>query len=451
MNKKNLQIFADMYKNLNGLLDNESIKDIFIGFLFLQYLSDNKYQISNKDIQFDHIESLITNNELKITTFIEYLNNIQKSFPTHYQDIFNDTINTLRTLTITTDQISFVINYIIKTISMFEDVNGGLLEQYITYNTTEINKYGTESYTPASINKLLAKIANSFTYQTIMDSTIGYASTIAAVFRTGNKIFGEEINAKVARLGKINLLMHNIPIEDINIVTGDSLLKDSFKNISSDLIISVPPFSVQWNNQLLEGDPRFSMGIPPRSKADFAFLQHNLYHINNKGHALSVMANGVLFRGGKEAKIRKSMIEGGFIDSIISLPARLLLDTSIPVSIIIFSKQPVQNILFINASNDFKKNRRYNELNDKQIDKIAQTFVKRNNVAKYSYLASLDEVRQKNYNLNVSNYIDTYEAPNSIDIKKSVLRLHELQNEEEKLKNEWDLIYNSLLKLVGTR
>lgn len=450
MNKKNSQIFADMYKNLNGILDNESIKDIFIGFLFLHYLSDNKHQISNKSIQFDRVESLITNNELKITTFIKHLNNIQKSFPPHYQDIFNDTINTLRTLTITTDQISFVINYIIKTISMFEDVNGELLEQYIAYNTTEINKYKTESYTTASINKLLAKLASSFSYQTIMDSTIGYASTITAVFKTGNKIFGEEINAKIARLAKINLLMHNIPIEDINIVTGDSLLKDSFKDISSDLIISVPPFSVRWNNQLLEGDPRFSMGIPPRSKADFAFLQHNLYHINNNGHALSVIANGVLFRGGKEAKIRKSMIEGGFIDSIISLPARLLLDTSIPVSIIIFSKQPVQNILFINASKDFEKNRRYNELNDKQIEKIVQTFIKRKSIAKYSYLASLDDVRQKNYNLNVSNYIDTYEASNSIDIKKSVLRLHELQNEEEKLKNEWNSIYNDLLKLVGT-
>ncbi|HZH69123.1 MAG TPA: N-6 DNA methylase, partial [Flavobacteriaceae bacterium] len=189
-------------------------------------------------------------------------------------------------------------------------------------------------------------------------------------------------------------------------------------------VVANPPFSAKWkgkDNPLNENDERFSQygRLAPTSKADFAFVQHMLYQLADNGTMACVLPHGVLFRGSAEETIRKYLIKDlNYLDAIIGLPANIFYGTGIPTCIMVLSKCRVNddNILFIDASNGFEKDGNKNKLTDEHIDTIVNTYRERKTIDKYSYVASLDEIAENDYNLNIPRYVDTFEEEAPIDL-----------------------------------
>ena len=228
-------------------------------------------------------------------------------------------------------------------------------------------------------------------------------------------------------------------------IYNDNTLKKHFKTI-----IGNPPFSEKWSadKKFLE-DERFNGKLAPKKKADYAFVQHMIYQLDNKGIIAVVLPNGVLFRGRAEEKIRQRLVEEDLIQAIIGLPVNLFYKTRTPVVIIIYNKnkeETQQNkILFIDASQDFQKRKNQNVLRDKDVEKIVSTLDNYKEIEKYSRIVTLDEIKENNYNLNISRYIDTTEEEEQIDVEQSIKELKQLEQEREKI----EATMYSFLKELG--
>ena len=228
-------------------------------------------------------------------------------------------------------------------------------------------------------------------------------------------------------------------------ICNDNTLEKHFKTI-----IGNPPFSEKWNaDKKLLADERFNGNLAPKTKADYAFVQHMIYQLDNKGIIAIVLPNGVLFRGGAEGKIRQGLVEEDLIQAIIGLPVNLFYKTVIQVVIIIYNKnkeETQQNkILFIDASQDFQKRKNQNVLRDKDVEKIVSTLDNYKEIEKYSRIVTLDEIKENNYNLNISRYIDTTEEEEQIDVEQSIKELKQLEQEREKI----EATMYSFLKELG--
>ncbi|WP_278381953.1 N-6 DNA methylase, partial [Clostridium tyrobutyricum] len=188
--------------------------------------------------------------------------------------------------------------------------------------------------------------------------------------------------------------------------------------------------------------------LAPASKADYAFILHSIYHLNSDGTMAIVLPHGVLFRGAAEGKIRQTLIEKNYLDTVIGLPANLFYGTSIPTVILVFKKnRKTKDILFIDASNDFEKGKNQNNLIDKNVDKIINTFKERKNIDKYAHLASIDEIKENEFNLNIPRYVDTFEEEAPIDLEE-VNRQLEQDNKEIA---ELEAKINEQLKILGVK
>ena len=241
-----------------------------------------------------------------------------------------------------------------------------------------------------------------------------------------------------------NLIYMNKLLSGENIC-NDNTLEKHFKTI-----IGNPPFSEKWNaDKKLLADERFNGNLAPKTKADYAFVQHMIYQLDNKGIIAIVLPNGVLFRGGAEGKIRQGLVEEDLIQAIIGLPTNLFYKTVIPIVIIIYNKnkeETQQNkILFIDASQDFQKRKNQNVLRDKDVEKIVSTLDNYKEIEKYSRIVTLDEIKDNNYNLNISRYIDTTEEEEQIDVEQSIKELKQLEQEREKI----EATMYSFLKELG--
>lgn len=445
MDKKNL--LWELENSLRGTVDKTECQNLIVGMLFYRFLSE-KVQDQNlpipDDLKFNEISKKVASGKLRADNLIEVLSEIQLGFSEEFNDLFMDAINTLTTLNNRVDDISSTIRLIIEQIDSFNVVDDQIFDDFLDQIALQDGRRGDEHHSPKSIRKLLASIAQIYNYSSLMDLSLGNGSTLIAAGAGKDKInyFGEEINESTARTAKINMIMHGIMTDQINVRIGDSLLNDIFSNQKSEMVISTPPISMRWHSELLSDDPRFEMGVSPRSKADFAFLQNALYHLSSDGHALLLTSHGVLFRSGSEAKIRQAMIDQGLISTVIGLPANLLTGSSIPVALMIFSNQPMEDILFIDASREFEKNRMVNELSNENIDKITETVKLRKKVARYSYVATLKEVQEKDYNLNIARYVDTYQKQERVNITKLNQRLKTVKaiekNAKQVFQNEYD-------------
>ena len=223
--------------------------------------------------------------------------------------------------------------------------------------------------------------------------------------------------------------MHKVKDTEFQIFHGDSLTNDwpllqemnPAKKITFDAVVANPPFSYRWEpTDALSEDFRFKQyGIAPKSAADFAFLLHGFHFLNEQGTMAIILPHGVLFRGGAEERIRKKLLKDGNIDTIIGLPANLFYSTGIPVCIIVIKKcvTDKKEILFINASEHFEKDKRQNKLREQDIDKIIETYQQRKEEARYSRIVSLKEIESNGYNLNISRYISTVEEEPLVDLK----------------------------------
>ena len=212
-----------------------------------------------------------------------------------------------------------------------------------------------------------------------------------------------------------------------------------------------PPYSAKWDNDETKlKDPRFGEygKLAPASKADYAFILHSIYHLNKIGTMAIVLPHGVLFRGAAEGKIRETLIGKNYLDAIIGLPANLFYGTGIPTVILVLKKsRENKDILFIDASNDFEKNKNQNNLRDEDIDKIIKTYKERKDVEKYAHLASIEEIRENDFNLNIPRYVDTFEEEEPIDLEE----INKLLEQDNKEIAELEAEINEQLKILGVR
>ena len=218
-----------------------------------------------------------------------------------------------------------------------------------------------------------------------------------------------------------------------------------------DAVVANPPYSAKWSAEpSFLDDERFSDygKLAPKSKADFAFIQHMIYHLDDEGTMAVVLPHGVLFRGAAEGTIRKYLIEEkNYLDAVIGLPANLFFGTSIPTCVLVFKKcrQADDDVVFIDASQSFEKGKNQNHLTDEDVEKIVETYSKRETIDKYSYVASLDEIKENDYNLNIPRYVDTFEEEEPIDLDQVQRQLKDIDKEIANVESE----INEYLKELG--
>ncbi|WP_178861267.1 type I restriction-modification system subunit M [Thiomicrorhabdus cannonii] len=307
------------------------------------------------------------------------------------------------------------------------DVLGDSYEYLIAQFASGAGKKAGEFYTPQTVSTILAKIVtdDKSYLKSVYDPTCGSGSLLLRVAKEVNEVghfYGQELNRTTYNLARMNMILHDVNYKQFDIKQDDTLEHPQHLGMQFEAIVANPPFSAHWSaNQLFLSDDRFSQygKLAPQTKADFAFVQHMIHHLADNGTMAVVLPHGVLFRGAAEGHIRQYLIEDrNYLDAVIGLPANIFYGTSIPTCILVFKKCRTNpdDILFIDASNDFEKNKNQNVLKPEHIEKIVQTYHNRQTIEKYSYVAPLSEIKENDYNLNIPRYVDTFEEEEPIDL-----------------------------------
>ncbi|MCT4139887.1 type I restriction-modification system subunit M [Elizabethkingia anophelis] len=338
------------------------------------------------------------------------------------------------------------------------DVLGDAYEYLIAQFASGAGKKAGEFYTPQQVSTILARIVTSRKSQlkSVYDPTCGSGSLLLRVAREAkvSDFYGQEMNRTTYNLARMNMILHGVNYSNFDIRQEDTLEKPQHLDKTFDAIVANPPFSAKWSaNELHLLDERFSQygKLAPSSKADFAFIQHMIHHLDENGIMAVVMPHGVLFRGAAELVIRKYLIkEKNYLDAVIGLPANIFFGTSIPTCILIFKKcrEADEDILFIDASKEFEKQKNQNVLLNEHIDKIVDTYQNRTVIEKFSHKATLQEVADNDYNLNIPRYVDTFEEEEEIDIQAVMAEIKELEAKRSQLDFEIE-IYLKELGLVS--
>lgn len=370
------------------------------------------------------------------------------------------------------------LNTIVKLVDKIEyksedgkDILGEIYEYLIGQFAASAGKKGGEFYTPHQVSRILAKIVTAGVEKKeepfmVYDPAMGSGSLLLTVrdeLPGGDEIgaikfYGQELNTTTYNLARMNLMMHNVSFNNIILNNADTLEIDwpdgpDEKGVdhprSFDAVVANPPYSARWDNREAKlKDARFrDYGkLAPASKADYAFVLHSLYHLNTTGVMAIVLPHGVLFRGAAEGKIRQAIINKNYLDTVIGLPANLFYGTSIPTVILVFKKNRInKDILFIDASKEFEKGKNQNDLNDEHIEKIVKTYKNRKDVEKYAHLASYEEIKKNEFNLNIPRYVDTFEEEVPVDIEAVCRQLEEDNAEIAALERE----IKEQLKILG--
>ena len=321
------------------------------------------------------------------------------------------------------------------------DVLGDAYEYLIGQFASGAGKKAGEFYTPQEVSKILAKIVTTGKQKlkSVYDPTCGSGSLLLRVAREVKDVamfYGQEMNRTTYNLARMNMILHGVHYRQFDIKQEDTLEHPQhLDDLPFEAIVANPPFSAKWSaNPLFTSDDRFSQygRLAPSSKADFAFVQHMIYHLADNGTMAIVLPHGALFRGGAEQQIRRYLIENkNFLDAVMGLPANIFYGTSIPTCILVFKKcrENPDDILFIDASQHYEKVKTQNVLRKQDIDLIIDTYRNRIETPKYSKKATLEEIAKNDYNLNIPRYVDTFEAEESIDIEAITKQLKSLEKE----------------------
>ncbi|EDO1158496.1 type I restriction-modification system subunit M [Listeria innocua] len=317
------------------------------------------------------------------------------------------------------------------------DVLGDAYEYLIGQFAMESGKKAGEFYTPRQVSEVMAQIAaKTSNITSIYDPTVGSGSLLLTVkkhlkedVQKDLNYYGQEKNTATYNLTRMNLLLHGVHPEKMSVKNGDTLSEDwpedpsrPAEGVLFDAVVMNPPYSLaNWNKSNLKvSDPRFEIAgvLPPDSKGDLAFLLHGLYHLGQTGTMAIVLPHGVLFRGGAEGEIRKRLLNKNYIDTIIGLPGNLFTNTGIPVCVLILKKNRAisEPVLVIDASRNFIKVGKQNELQEKDIARIVDTYVERAEKAGYSHLASREEIVENDYNMNIPRYVESINEEISHDV-----------------------------------
>lgn len=465
---------------LRGKMDANEYKNYLLGLIFYKYLSDQELRAvyeeengkvseypSRKD-QFAglldwykedpvDIEEIISK---KLGYFIvpdylfstlrkkadEYelqISDLQNAFielgrqGDHFMGLFDDIDLTSTKLGANAQQRNVTITEVIKAldeISLFGhdgDVIGDAYEYLIGQFAAGAGKKAGEFYTPQSVSKIISEIVSIGQEEVapfhIYDPAMGSGSlmlNIRQFMKHPWKVHyhGQELNTTTYNLARMNLILHNVEQSQMRLRNGDTLDEDwpSDEPYLFNAVVMNPPYSANWSaDDKFLSDPRFERygKLAPKSKADFSFLLHGFYHLNENGTMGIVLPHGVLFRGASEGVIRKTLLEMGAIDAVIGLPANIFYGTSIPTTVLILKKNRAKrDVLFIDASKGFEKQKNQNNLRSEDIRKIVDAYKKRESVPKYAHLADYDEIVKNDHNLNIPRYVDTFEEEEPIDI-----------------------------------
>jgi type I restriction enzyme M protein len=337
------------------------------------------------------------------------------------------------------------------------DALGDAYEYLIGQFAAGSGKKAGEFYTPQQISDILSaivtldsqepKTGTKKRLESVMDFACGSGSLLLNVRKKVNKaggtigkIYGQEKNITTYNLARMNMLLHGVKDTEFDIFHGDTLLNEwdmmreqnPAKKPRFDAIVANPPFSYRWEpTDALADDVRFkSHGLAPKSAADFAFLLHGFHFLKDEGVMAIILPHGVLFRGGAEERIRTKLLKDGHIDTVIGLPANLFYSTGIPVCILVLKKcKKPDDVLFINAAENFEKGKRQNQLKPEHIQKIIDTYQFRTEAARYSRRVEMAEIEKNDFNLNISRYISTVTADEEIDLAANHAKLMDIEEE----------------------
>ncbi len=353
------------------------------------------------------------------------------------------------------------------------DTLGDAYEYLIGQFAAGSGKKAGEFYTPQQISTILSRIVILDSHDPttgpkpkldkVLDFACGSGSLLLNVRTklkeqggTIGKIYGQEKNITTYNLARMNMLLHGMKDTEFDIFHGDTLLNqwnllnemNPSKKEEFDAIVANPPFSLRWEpSDTLAEDFRFkSYGLAPKSAADFAFLLHGFHFLKQNGTMAIILPHGVLFRSGAEEKIRTKLLTENSIDTIIGLPANLFYSTGIPVCILVLKKcKKKEDVLFINASEHFDKEKRQNTLDEKHITRIVETYQYRRDNERYSRKVSMDEIKKNGYNLNISRYVSTSQEESKINLKEVNTKLVSIN---KRIKINTDK-HNEFLKELG--
>ncbi len=320
------------------------------------------------------------------------------------------------------------------------DVLGDAYEYLIAQFASGAGKKAGEFYTPQEVSTILARLvtAGKVKLKSAYDPTTGSGSLLLRIRKEVQEVstfYGQELNRTTYNLARMNMILHGVHYRKFDIKQEDTLERPQHLDLRFEAIVANPPFSAQWSaNPLHLSDDRFSQygKLAPASKADFAFVQHMIYHLEDNGQMAVVLPHGALFRGGAEAHIRQYLIEDrNFLDAVIGLPANIFYGTSIPTCILVFKKcrEHPEDILFMDASQYFEKGKNQNRLRQEDIERIINAYRQRQAIDKFSHVALLEEVRENEYNLNIPRYVDTFEEEEPVHLNAIADELAQLNAE----------------------
>ncbi len=338
------------------------------------------------------------------------------------------------------------------------DVIGDAYEYMIGEFASRAGKKAGSFFTPTCVSELIARLVPPISRERVYDPTCGSGSLLIRAAKKGDidkvSIYGQEVGGSAVSMARMNMFIHKV--RDAKIAWGDTLANPVHKDddgnlLTFDVIVANMPFSKdKWAINFNPGGEedgegkkwkmeasydkyhRFDWGVPPASKGDWAFLLHMIHSMSANGRVAAVAPHGVLFRGAAEGRIRQKVIENGILDAVIGLPANMFFGTSIPACILIFKKNKEDDkVLFIDASNEehFNKEKNQNKFEEDQIQKIVDVYYAREDKERFAHLASIEEIKENDYNLNIPRYVDTFEEEELIDIKEVQMNIKNIKDE----------------------
>ncbi len=498
-----------MANSLRGSMDANEFKDYILGLIFYRYISEHEesefqsmYHASveqfyktdpegcrkaaldnlglgyfiEPEYLFKALVARIKNGTFDIEDLAEAFNNYSQSTRGQASEdqlskLFND-------VNLTSDKLGPTITdrseLIAKLISAIDEISFGFMdskidllgdayEYLIGQFAASAGKKAGEFYTPQQVSKLLSLLV---TYDLkdvkyISDPTCGSGSLlIQVVNRLAEKqgkyihIYGQELNTTTCNLARMNMIVHKVDFNKFTITQGDTLKNPSEDQKTygkMDIVVANPPFSAEWDpNSTMEKDDRFSAvgKLPPKSYADYAFVEHMINSLSATGRMAVVLPHGPLFRGNAEKVIRQYLVETrNYLDTVIGLPDNLFYGTSIAACICVFRKdKPINDrtVYFIDASKYFEKGKNQNFLRDEDIERIMKAYNSKEEIEKFAHLATIDEIAENDFNLNIPRYVDTFEEEEEIDINAVMEEYKRLDEEEKKLKEELNVYLEEL-------
>ena len=443
----------DAYKEA---LEDESAEEL------KEQLTEECHYVMEPELTYTYFVDAARNNSFNREQLQKGFNNIEQSDPI-FADLFADIDLYSNRLGTGDQKQSDTIASLIKEIDKADLLNsdaeilGNAYEYLIGQFASETGKKAGEFYTPQAVSKILTKIAISGQEErkglSVYDPCMGSGSLLLNAKKYAAepgyiKYYGQELNTSTYNLARMNMFLHGIVPDNQHLRNGDTLDADwpTGEETEFDMVLMNPPYSAKWSASAgFLQDERFSdYGVlAPKSKADYAFLLHGLYHLKNNGTMAIVLPHGVLFRGGAEGKIREKLLRSGNIYAVIGLPANLFYNTSIPTCIIVLKKhRDGRDVLFIDASKKFNKGKKQNEMTDEHINEVLELYNKRETVDKQSFLASFEDIEKNDFNLNIPRYVDNFEEEEPVDLNALLSDMKKTDDELEQVQGE----FVSLLK-----